>query len=91
MHRDKEAYPPIVIEDASVEFDHFGEIALLQDVPRTATIRTRIPSLFLTLSRTQLLRLMESAPQLRPVLDQEIGRRLARSQAQKEMAVAAPH
>src|SRR5262245_44445994 len=27
MHRDKEAYPPIVIEDASVEFDHFGEIA----------------------------------------------------------------
>ena len=63
--------------------DHFGEIALLQDVPRTATIHTRMPSLFVTLTREQLLRLMESAPQLRSVLEQEIAQRLARSQAQK--------
>jgi len=69
--------------------DHFGEIALLQDVPRTATIRTRTASLFLTLSRTQLLSLMASAPQLRTVLDQEIARRLARSQAQKEITLMA--
>ena len=71
--------------------DHFGEIALLQDVPRTATIRTCLSSLFLTLSRAQFLRLMESAPQLRTALDQAIARRLARSQAQKERAGAAHH
>jgi CRP-like cAMP-binding protein len=64
--------------------DHFGEIALLQDVPRTATVRTRTASLFVALSREQLLRLMETAPQLRTVLHQEIARRLARSQKQAE-------
>jgi ATP-binding cassette subfamily B protein len=64
--------------------DHFGEIALLQDVPRTATVRTRTASLFVALSREQLLRLMGTAPQLRTVLHQEIARRLARSQKQAE-------
>jgi ATP-binding cassette subfamily B protein len=63
--------------------DHFGEIALLQDVPRTATIRTRTDCLFVTLSRELLMRLMETAPQLRTILHQEIAQRLARSQAQK--------
>jgi hypothetical protein len=44
-----------------------------------------MPSLFVTLTREQLLRLVESAPQLRPVFEQEIAQRLARSQAQKEI------
>jgi ATP-binding cassette subfamily B protein len=67
----------VVLQDG----DHFGEIALLQDVPRTATIGTRTASLFVTLSRDQLLRLAETVPQLCTVLHEEIARRLARSQA----------
>jgi ATP-binding cassette subfamily B protein len=63
--------------------DHFGEIALLQDVPRTATIRTRTDSLFVTLSRDLLMRLMETAPQLHAILHEEVAQRLARSQMQK--------
>ena len=54
-----------------------------QGVARTATIRTRTDSLFVTLSRGLLMRLMETAPQLRTVLNEEIVQRLARSQAQK--------
>jgi ATP-binding cassette subfamily B protein len=68
--------------------DHFGEIALLQDVPRTATIRTRTDSLFVTLSRDQLMRLMETAPQLRVILHEEVAQRLARSQTKKEAGLS---
>ncbi len=35
--------------------DHFGEIALLRDSPRTATIRTLTPCIFLSLRRKQFL------------------------------------
>ena len=45
--------------------DHFGEIALIKDVPRTATIRTVTPCIFLTLQRAQFLDLVGRDPQLR--------------------------
>ncbi|MCX6022538.1 MAG: ATP-binding cassette domain-containing protein, partial [Chloroflexi bacterium] len=48
--------------------DFFGEIALLDDVPRTATVRSRTPCLFLTLARDQFMNLMRSAPEVRAVL-----------------------
>jgi ATP-binding cassette subfamily B protein len=55
-----------VLEDG----DFFGEIALLQDVPRTATIRTRTPCLLLSLDREGFVKLLNAAPALRPVFEQ---------------------
>ena len=45
--------------------DHFGEIALIKDLPRTATIRTLTPCIFLTLQRGQFLDLVEKHRNLR--------------------------
>ncbi|HEX2676894.1 MAG TPA: ATP-binding cassette domain-containing protein [Polyangiales bacterium] len=59
--------------------DHFGEIALLHDVARTATVRTLTPSLFLTLQRAQFLQLIALTPGLRETLEQRM-----RTQASEE-------
>jgi ATP-binding cassette subfamily B protein len=45
--------------------DHFGEVALLKDTPRNATIRTLTPCIFLTLQRRQFMELIQSDPRLR--------------------------
>jgi ATP-binding cassette subfamily B protein len=45
--------------------DHFGEVALLKDTPRNATIRTLTPCIFLTLQRSQFNELIQSDPRLR--------------------------
>jgi ATP-binding cassette subfamily B protein len=49
--------------------DCFGEIALLRTVPRTATVRTLLPSVFLTIDRSEFDLLMERAPDLRTRLE----------------------
>jgi ATP-binding cassette subfamily B protein len=54
-----------VLEDG----DFFGEIALLENVPRTATIRTRTASLLLTLDREGFRNLLQAAPELRTVFE----------------------
>jgi len=63
--------------------DFFGETALLQGIPRTATIRTLTPCTFLTLQRGQFLDLMSRAPELAQAVDEIQRRRLA---AQAEVA-----
>ena len=56
--------------------DFFGEIALLEDVVRTATIRTRTPCLMLALDRREFLDLLGASPELRGHFEQVAGERL---------------
>jgi ATP-binding cassette subfamily B protein len=58
--------------------DHFGEIALLRAVPRTATVRTLTPCVFLTLRRERFDDLLGKAPALRGKLEAIVGQRAAR-------------
>jgi len=55
--------------------DHFGEIALLQSVPRTASLRTLAHTSCLSLSHERFSRLVESQPQLLSKLQDSIRRR----------------
>jgi len=50
-----------VLEDG----DYFGEVALLRDVPRTASIRTLTECMLLSLQREQFRSLLQEAPDLR--------------------------
>lgn len=55
--------------------DHFGEIALLRNAPRNATIRTTQPTVLLSLPRDSFLRLLDTAPTVREQLEASIGDR----------------
>jgi ATP-binding cassette, subfamily B, bacterial len=66
--------------------DYFGEIALLEDVPRTATIRTRAPSTLLGLGREQFLDLLQAVPDLRAAFERGVeARRQANFAALQEV------
>ncbi|MCZ6671941.1 MAG: ATP-binding cassette domain-containing protein [Verrucomicrobia bacterium] len=45
--------------------DYFGEMALLEEIPRTATVRARSSTILLTLEREQFNHLLSSVPDLR--------------------------
>jgi len=50
--------------------DHFGELALLRDEPRSATVRTVQPCVFLSLVRESFLQVLDRAPELRDRLEE---------------------
>jgi ATP-binding cassette subfamily B protein len=49
--------------------DYFGEIALIEDVRRTATLRTLQPSLFLCLERKHFENMLASFPTIREAVE----------------------
>ena len=55
--------------------DFFGEVALLRDLPRTATVRTLTPSVLLSLSRTAFLETLADQPELREELERVVAAR----------------
>ena len=61
-----------VLEDG----DYFGEIALLKSVPRTATIRAKVPSLILSLKREHFEHIISKVPSLKVEMIEEMEIRL---------------
>lgn len=61
-----------VLEDG----DYFGEIALVRNLPRNATVITRSPCILLSLVREQFQQLLEDAPNIKQRLEAEIDLRL---------------
>lgn len=59
--------------------DHFGEIALMMDTTRTATVHTNTDCILLTLARDPFLRLLEREPKLREAFQKVVAERLKAS------------
>jgi ATP-binding cassette subfamily B protein len=72
-----------VLEDG----DNFGELALLRDTPRSATIRTLVSCVFLTLQRNHFQQLLDRAPEVRAAL---LAQEAARSAAPFAGSTLAP-
>ena len=67
--------------------EYFGEIALLEDLPRSATIRARTPMVCLTLERQEFLRLVASSPDLGAAFESVVD---ARRQADLALSKSQP-
>ncbi len=57
--------------------DHFGEIAIVEEVPRTATVRAAAPTICLSLSREAFSRLLADDAELRRTIAAVISERRA--------------
>jgi MFS family permease len=56
--------------------DHFGEIALLRNTPRTATVRTSTPVTLVSLGREEFLAAVSAAPRVKHELEHVVRARL---------------
>ena len=65
--------------------DYFGEVALIENVQRTATVRTLTPCLLLTLHRDHFQNLLQQAPHVLEALQQA-----QISRAKKETGIFSP-
>jgi ATP-binding cassette subfamily B protein len=63
--------------------DSFGEIALLEDTPRNASVTTETPTVFLTLRRAAFHRLLDQNPVVRAAV-------LAQAQGRRNVTVTSP-
>jgi len=61
--------------------DYFGEMALIEDIPRTATVRAASPTITLVIDRAQFLALLNSLPRLRSAFEAIIESRRAAERA----------
>ncbi len=60
------------------EGDHFGEIALLHDAPRSATVKSRTQVEAYSLGKQEFVSLLAAEPELRAILERVISERMAR-------------
>lgn len=64
------------------EGDHFGEMALMYDAPRAATVRARTPTQVYSLSKVDFNGLLKAMPQLRQMIEQVMAQRMTANAAQ---------
>jgi ATP-binding cassette subfamily B protein len=70
--------------DKLTDGDFFGEMALLSEVPRAATVHATTPCLLLALRRQDFQAMLASAPELRTAIDQLVEVRERRISALQE-------
>ena len=70
--------------------DHFGEIALLQDRPRSASIKTLTPCVVISLSRHRFKRLVQRFPAMQPAIDRRLARSVENLTSLQQSSSAAP-
>lgn len=59
------------------EGDYFGEMALLQDIPRTATVRASTPVQLFSLTKADFNGLLRASPRLRGMVERTVAERVA--------------
>jgi ATP-binding cassette, subfamily B, bacterial len=67
--------------------DHFGEIALLRNVPRTASVRTLTPCVMVSLPRGQFANLVCGSSEVRVRLEELLSERIAAWKSNGEEAI----